>query len=75
MPINELRSITTFVRTAELGNLRKAATAQSITPQAASQALAQSSSIWGFACFTAPRGAWRSLKKDFVFSKRPNRPC
>lgn len=41
MPINELRSITTFVRTAELGNLRKAATAQSITPQAASQALAQ----------------------------------
>lgn len=41
MPINELRSITTFVRTAELGSLRKAATAQSITPQAASQALAQ----------------------------------
>lgn len=41
MPINELRSITTFVKTAELGSLRKAATAQSITPQAASQALAQ----------------------------------
>ena len=41
MPINELRSITTFVRTAELGSLRKAATAQRITPQAASQALAQ----------------------------------
>lgn len=41
MPINELRSITTFVRTAELGSLRKAATAQGITPQAASQALAQ----------------------------------
>jgi DNA-binding transcriptional LysR family regulator len=41
MPINELRSITTFVRTAELGSLRKAAMAQGITPQAASQALAQ----------------------------------
>lgn len=41
MPINEMRSITTFVRTAELGSLRKAATAQAITPQAASQALAQ----------------------------------
>ena len=41
MPINELRSITTFVNTAELGSLRKAASAQGITPQAASQALAQ----------------------------------
>lgn len=41
MPINELRSITTFVKTAELGSLRKAAAAQGITPQAASQALAQ----------------------------------
>lgn len=41
MPINELRSITTFVKTAELGSLRKAAEAQGITPQAASQALAQ----------------------------------
>jgi DNA-binding transcriptional LysR family regulator len=41
MPINELRSITTFARTAELGSLRRAAEAQGITPQAASQALAQ----------------------------------
>lgn len=41
MPINELRSITTFARTAELGSLRRAAAAQRITPQAASQALAQ----------------------------------
>jgi len=41
MPINELRSITTFARTAELGSLRRAAEAQEITPQAASQALAQ----------------------------------
>jgi DNA-binding transcriptional LysR family regulator len=41
MPINELRSITTFARTAELGSLRRAAAAQGISPQAASQALAQ----------------------------------
>ncbi|MDR0576685.1 MAG: LysR family transcriptional regulator [Candidatus Accumulibacter sp.] len=41
MPINELRSITTFVKTAELGSLRKAASAQGITPQRASQALTQ----------------------------------
>ncbi len=40
MPINELRSIATFVKTAELGSLRQAATAQGMTPQAASQALA-----------------------------------
>ena len=41
MPINELRSITTFAKTAELGSLRKAAISQGMTPQAASQALAQ----------------------------------
>lgn len=41
MPINELRSIATFAKTAELGSLRKAAEAQGMTPQAASQALAQ----------------------------------
>ena len=41
MPINELRSITTFVRTVELGSLSKAALAQQISPQAASKALAQ----------------------------------
>jgi DNA-binding transcriptional LysR family regulator len=41
MPINELRAITTFAKTAELGSLRRAATAQGMTPQAASQALAQ----------------------------------
>ena len=38
---SELRSISIFVRAAELGSLRKAAVAQGITPQAASQALAQ----------------------------------
>jgi DNA-binding transcriptional LysR family regulator len=41
MPINELRSISTFIAAAELGSLRKAAQAQGLSPQAASQALAQ----------------------------------
>lgn len=41
MNFNELRSINTFVRAAELGSLRRAALAQGISPQAASQALAQ----------------------------------
>ena len=41
MAINELRSISIFVSAAELGSLRKAATAMGISPQAASQALAQ----------------------------------
>lgn len=41
MAINELRSITTFVRTVELGSLSKAAAAQQISPQAASKALGQ----------------------------------
>ncbi|MFC3530820.1 LysR substrate-binding domain-containing protein [Vogesella facilis] len=41
MSINELRSITTFVRTAEFGSLSKAAEAQQISPQAASKALGQ----------------------------------
>jgi DNA-binding transcriptional LysR family regulator len=41
MAINELRSISIFVKAAELGSLRKAAAALGISPQAASQALAQ----------------------------------
>jgi DNA-binding transcriptional LysR family regulator len=41
MAINELRSISIFVAAAELGSLRKAAAAMDISPQAASQALAQ----------------------------------
>ncbi|MEW9900763.1 LysR family transcriptional regulator [Chitinivorax sp. PXF-14] len=41
MSINELRSITTFVLTAELGSLSRAAEAQQISPQAASKALGQ----------------------------------
>jgi DNA-binding transcriptional LysR family regulator len=41
MAINELRSISIFVSAAERGSLRKAAAALDISPQAASQALAQ----------------------------------
>lgn len=41
MAINELRSITTFIKAAELGSLRKAAQTLNISPQAASKALAQ----------------------------------
>ncbi len=49
--INELRSITTFVRTVELGSLSKAAEAQEISPQAASKALAQLESYLGVRLF------------------------
>lgn len=41
MPINELRALETFAKAVELGSLRKAAAAQGISPQAASQAMAQ----------------------------------
>jgi DNA-binding transcriptional LysR family regulator len=41
MAINELRSISIFVTAAEVGSLRKTAAALNISPQAASQALAQ----------------------------------
>jgi len=49
--INELRSITTFVRTAELGSLSKAAEVQQISPQAASKALGQLESHLGVRLF------------------------
>lgn len=51
MSINELRSITTFIRTAELGSLSKAAEAQQITPQAASKALGQLEQYLGVRLF------------------------
>lgn len=41
MAINELRAIDTFTKAVELGSLRRAAAAQGVSPQAASQALAQ----------------------------------
>ena len=51
MSINELRSITTFVRTVELGSLSKAATSQNISPQAASKALGQLEKYLGVRLF------------------------
>ncbi|NJA88686.1 LysR family transcriptional regulator [Rhodocyclus tenuis] len=41
MPINELRAMEIFAKAVELGSLRKAAAAQGMSPQAASQALSQ----------------------------------
>lgn len=41
MPINEFRAISMFAKAIELGSIRRAAQAQGVTPQAASQAIAQ----------------------------------
>lgn len=41
MPINEFRAIATFSKAVELGSIRRAAIAQGVTPQAASQAIGQ----------------------------------
>jgi DNA-binding transcriptional LysR family regulator len=41
MPLNELRAIDTFAKAVALGSIRRAALAQGVTPQAASQTLAQ----------------------------------
>jgi DNA-binding transcriptional LysR family regulator len=41
MAINELRSVSIFIKAAELGSLRKAALSLNLSPQAASKALAQ----------------------------------
>lgn len=41
MSMNELRAIATFAKAVELGSLRRAALAQGVSPQAASQALSQ----------------------------------
>jgi DNA-binding transcriptional LysR family regulator len=51
MAINELRSIITFIRTAELGSLSRAAEAQQISPQAASKALRQLEQYLGVRLF------------------------
>lgn len=39
MPINEMRSIAMFAKAVELGSIRKAALAQGVSPQAATQAI------------------------------------
>jgi DNA-binding transcriptional LysR family regulator len=41
MPINDFKAIATFAKAVELGSIRKAAIAQGVTPQAASQTIAQ----------------------------------
>jgi DNA-binding transcriptional LysR family regulator len=41
MPINEFRAIDTFAKAVTLGSIRRAAIAQGVSPQAASQTLAQ----------------------------------
>ncbi|QGZ59110.1 LysR family transcriptional regulator [Paraburkholderia acidiphila] len=41
MSTNDFKAIATFAKAVELGSIRKAALAQSVTPQAASQAIAQ----------------------------------
>lgn len=51
MSMNTLRSITTFVRTAELGSLSKAAEMLRISPQAASKALGQLEQFLGVRLF------------------------
>lgn len=51
MSINELRAISTFVRTVELGSLSKAAEAQQISLQAASKALGQLEQYLGVRLF------------------------
>jgi DNA-binding transcriptional LysR family regulator len=51
MAINELRAITTFVQTAELGSLSKAASAQQISPQAASKVIGQLETYLGVRLF------------------------
>lgn len=41
MPINAFKAVATFAKAVELGSIRQAALAQGVTPQAASQAIAQ----------------------------------
>ncbi|NML35527.1 LysR family transcriptional regulator [Paraburkholderia antibiotica] len=41
MPINDFKAIAMFAKAVELGSIRKAALAQGVTPQAASQSIAQ----------------------------------
>lgn len=73
MPINELRSITTFAKTAELGSLRKAAEAQEISAQAASQALAQLEKHLGVRLFhrTTRNMALTDEGRQFLESVQP----
>ena len=74
MPINELRSIATFAKTAELGSLRRAAAAQGMSPQAASQALAQLEQHLGVRLFhrTTRRMALTDEGRQFLEASLPS---
>ena len=73
MPINQLRSINTFAKTAALGSFRQAAAAQGITPQAASQALAQLEKHLGVRLFhrTTRNMAMTAEGRQFLESAQP----
>ena len=68
-----MRSITTFAKTAELGSLRRAAEAQGITPQAASQALAQLEEHLGVRLFhrTTRNMALTDEGREFLEAAQP----
>jgi len=73
MAFNELRAIAVFTKAAELGSLRQAADAQGITPQAASQALAQLEVFLGVRLFhrTTRRLSLTEEGARFLESARP----
>lgn len=73
MPINEFRSISTFAKAAELGSLRRAAAAQGMTPQAASQALAQLEKHLGIRLFhrTTRNMALTDQGRQFLEAAQP----
>jgi DNA-binding transcriptional LysR family regulator len=74
MPINELRLISTFVKAAELGSFRKAALAQGMTAQAASQAVVQLEQHLGVRLFhrTTRNIALTDEGREFLESARPS---
>lgn len=57
MAFDEPRAISTLVKAAEPGSLRKAAGEQGVTPQAASQSLNQPESTSVSVCFIARHGS------------------
>lgn len=73
MAINELRLISTFVKAAELGSLRKAAAAQGMTAQAASQAVVQLEQHLGVRLFhrTTRNIALTDEGREFLDTARP----
>lgn len=73
MAINELRAIDTFTKAVELGSLRRAAAAQGVSPQAASQALAQLEQHLGVRLLhrTTRNIALTDEGREFLESTRP----